>query len=460
MSHPVASFPLALVAPLLLGGLAAQSWQQVLPASAPSAREGHAMATDLGSGKVVMFGGSSGAAYLGDTWLFDGASWTALVGLAPPARTRSAMAFDEARGVFVMYGGINGVGISNWLAGTWELANGVWSQRPNGGIPPRRFGHAMAYDVVRGRVVMFGGRTNAGTIFTQDTWEWDGTSWTPFLPAHMPNNRMSHAMAFDPNLGKVVLFGGLQIGGPYRNDTWAWDGTDWMQLAPANAPTPRGDHAMATDRARGRIVLRGGYNGTDLLDTWEWDGATWSAVSSPAQPGVLALAAMATGPTGRHVVLFGGDDLAGATQVTWRYGDQAQATSFGSGCGVPPLTLAAAAGTQPALGQTFVSEVTAVPAGGLPFLSLGMSNTFAGAVPLPLDLSFLGMTGCTLYHDLTLLGLGCTWTGSAWQSSLALPNQPTLAGIDLYSQAYALAPGSNPLGLTTSNAQDLYLGLP
>lgn len=462
MRHPPRRllFPLSL--PLCAAAsLGAQSWQLALPATVPPARAGQAMATDLANGQVVLFGGYVGASYLGDTWLYDGTDWAQFAGTSPPARMRCAMAYDESRAAVVMYGGINGVGTNNWLAGTWELANGAWTQRPSSLFPPRRFGHAMAYDALRQRVVMFGGRTNAGTIFLQDTWEWDGTGWTPFTPVHAPSNRMGHSLAFDPNLGQVVLFGGLQLGGPFVGDTWTWNGTDWTQLSPASSPSPRGDHTMATDRARGRIVLFGGYDGSgDLTDTWEWHGGTWHAVTAPTQPGVLALTAMATGPTGRHVVMFGGDVGGPVVAPTWRFGDLATARSFGVGCGTPALTLLPVPGSEPVLGQTFDSVVSNVPAGGLPFLTLGGSATAAGGVPLPVDLTFLGMTGCSLYHDLLVLGLWCTPSGADWTNALPLQNDVTFLDVEIYAQAGALAPGANPFGLLTSNALGLYMALP
>lgn len=449
---------LAVVA--LAASLSAQSWQLASPATVPPARAGEVMATDLASGHVVMFGGYVGASYLGDAWSFDGANWSQLIGTQPPARMRAAMAYDENRATFVLYGGVNGFSTTSYLAGTWELANGTWSQRPSTLFPPRRFGHAMAYDAVRQRVVMFGGRTNAGTIFLQDTWEWDGTDWQYFTPAHAPSNRMGHSMAFDPNLGQVVLFGGLQLGGPFRNDTWTWNGTDWTELTPAAAPSPRGDQAMATDRARGRVVMFGGYDGADLTDTWEWNGGTWQAVAPAVQPGVLGLSAMATGPTGYHVVMFGGDVAGVVVAPTWRYGDLASVHAFGTGCGAPPMTLSPAPGSQPVLGQTFDSVITNVPAGGLPFLALGASATSAGGVPLPVDLSPLGMTGCWLYQDLVVLGFWCTPAGADWTNSLPLQNDASYVDVEIFAQAYALAPGSNPFGLLTSNALALYMALP
>jgi hypothetical protein len=419
------------------------------------------MATDLATGHVIVFGGYAGPLYLGDTWQYDGTNWSAVVGTAPPGRMRSAMACDQVRGATVLYGGINGVGTNNFLAGTWEFTGGVWALRATTHFPPRRFGHAMAYDANHGRVVMFGGRTNAGTIFLQDTWEWDGVDWLPFTPAHAPSNRMGHAMAFDPVSMTVLLFGGLQLGGPFQGDTWSWNGVDWTLRTPAHAPSARADHAMATDLARLRVVLRGGQDGNDLIDTHEWNGSDWSTPLTTVAPGPLALCAMATGPNGRHVVLFGGEDASSVVQnATWRFGHIAEVRSFGVGCGLPPLSLAPVAGSQPLLGQAFLSEITSVPAGEVPFLTLGFSNTTLGGMPLPLDLTSYGMNGCSLYHDLVYLGLPVTQAGSAWTNAFPVPGLPVLAGYEIYLQASTLAPGANLLGLITSNALGLRIGYP
>lgn len=447
---PTKTFPFPFL--VLLTVLPAQSWQLLSPPTSPSARAGQVMATDLATGRVLLFGGYAGTSYLGDCWSFDGSNWSSVSGTMPPARARAAMAFDEHRGAFVMFGGVNGIGANNWLAGTWEFAAGAWSQRPSTLFPPKRQGHAMAYDVGRQRVVMFGGRTNAGTIFLQDTWEWDGSGWSYLVPSHMPTPRMGHSLAYDPVNGRVLLFGGLQLGGPFVGDTWAFDGSDWTQLAPAHAPSPRGNHVMATDRVLGRIMLRGGSDGSDLTDTWQWNGSDWQQVVVGTPADALALAGAATGPTGAHVVMFGGDDSGVVAATTWRCGQFAASASIGVGCGLPALTLAPAGSSLPELGTTFVSEVGAGPAGALPFLSYGLTTT-------DVDLGAFGMPGCHLYHDLTLLGFWCTAAGSAWTSALPLAYQPDLAGIDVFAQAYAWAPGANPFGFVTSNALRLTLGL-
>ena len=47
-------------------------------------------------------------------------------------------------------------------------------------------------------------------------------------------------MAYDAATGQLVLFGGFdQQHGADLNDTWTWNGTTWTQLSPATSPPAR-----------------------------------------------------------------------------------------------------------------------------------------------------------------------------------------------------------------------------
>lgn len=317
----------AAVAPVLALAAAAQSapsyriparWWQASPPTSPAPRDAHRMATDLSAHHVVMFGGWNGSGYLGDTWEYDGSTWTQNMLAGPRARALHALAYDEARGVTLLFGGVFGPGQFGYLGDTWQYGDGVWKQLSSAAFPPPRFDHSMVYDRARGRIVMFGGRGSSGASLKNDTWEWDGSSWTRALPAVSPTPRAGHAMAFDPVSGRVLLFGGVQLGGPIVGDMWSWDGNTWTQLFPAHAPSARWHAVMATDLAGGYVVLYGGYDGADLMDTWSWDGTDWTLVQTRAQPEVPALPAMTTGPDGRHILLFGGEDATGVFRAeTW-----------------------------------------------------------------------------------------------------------------------------------------------
>jgi hypothetical protein len=193
----------------------------------------------------------------------------------------------------------------------------LWTLKEDFGPSPRA-AHAMAFDSNRGRVVLFGGNPYAGSILG-DTWEWDGEFWTQISDVG-PSPRSYHAMAFDSTRKVVLLFGGIGIAGTnVVADTWSWDGTDWTQLADTG-PAGRESHSLAFDTVRGRAVLFGGLAVAGLVnDTWEWDGQQWTEQENIG-PSARWGHGMVYDLVGGHTVLFGGVD--GNQQVladTWEW---------------------------------------------------------------------------------------------------------------------------------------------
>src|SRR5262249_27217895 len=145
---------------------------------------------------------------------------------------------------------------------------------------PAGQGAKMVYDVALGASVAFGGEIFLNPV--DQTAGWDGSGWS-VLASSGPQGRVGHALAYDLDRGLIVLFGGEQSklfgNGPVFNDTWEWDGTTWMPRSPSPSPAARQGHALAYDEARRRTVLFGGDDGasfpvgtpTYFGDTWEWD---------------------------------------------------------------------------------------------------------------------------------------------------------------------------------------------
>src|SRR5262245_31779901 len=67
-------------------------------------------------------------------------------------------------------------------------------------------GAPMAYDVARRRVVFLA--SSYGTAPVSETWEWDDQRWRRQPTPTSPPVRSLHAMAYDAQRHKVVLFGG------------------------------------------------------------------------------------------------------------------------------------------------------------------------------------------------------------------------------------------------------------
>jgi hypothetical protein len=132
---------------------------------------------------------------------------------------------------------------------------------------------------------------------------------------------------------------------------------------------------------------------------------------------------------------------------------------YGSGCtgtvGVPQL--AAQAGSRPIAGQTFAADLSNLPF-GIGLVGLGLSNTQSGALPLPFDLTPIGMTGCSLLADPAVFQV-VTGVGTTAPWTFAVPPAPTFLGVVLYAQGFSLDPTTNAFGFTASNAGRLKIGL-
>jgi hypothetical protein len=115
-------------------------WTALRPAHVPDARRGASMAAFRG--KVVLFGGEAAPNLwvpLGDTWTWDGSDWTKVtLAVSPPARAWSAMAATK-NGV-VLFGGSTiggGPGDNGALGDTWVWDGASWTQRDVSGPSPR-----------------------------------------------------------------------------------------------------------------------------------------------------------------------------------------------------------------------------------------------------------------------------------------------------------------------------------
>lgn len=180
-----------------------------------------------------------------------------------------------------------------------------WHQIVTPNSPPGRYTHGLAYDAQRHITILFGG-DSTGSSRLNDTWEFNGTTWTQIIPAQSPPGRanIDQALIYDAVRARTVLFGGLGASG-YLSDTWEYNGTTWTQIA-GQAPQERDSHTMVFDSQRGVTVLFGGYSSSGALnDTWEYAG-TWHQVSTSQSPTGRYHHAMAYDTRRNKVVLFGG----------------------------------------------------------------------------------------------------------------------------------------------------------
>lgn len=298
----------------------------------PDARGRMGFAWDAARHLAVLFGGKGGDTIYHDTWTFGGRPptvdvepnslesppchddfftftpggigplsirWQRLVNGAPVDLHDNARMFGtttqqlEIDPVRPSDNGLYRVSVSNDCGTTPSLPfsitvqEGAWIQTTLG---PKRENAQMAWDSGRGKVVLFGGfqapgEDGFGYATENDTWEYDGSTWTRVLPTSvLPGavpGRQTASMAYDPVRGVTVMFGGFYADDTHQNDrtlsdTWEWNGSTWTQKA--DGPGPRIKGQMVWDPDRQRIELYGGRVGPSAQanDLWEWDGTAWT----------------------------------------------------------------------------------------------------------------------------------------------------------------------------------------
>lgn len=151
-----------------------------LPAQeTPPARAFSASAYDTDRRVLVVFGGVSGEsnnpAVLAETWEFDGRAWRRVSSpQSPPPRYLHAMAYDASQRRVVLFGGLNDVRQPEPLGDTWLWDGRTWTRGPDG--PPARMGHSLTFDPARPRAVLSGGMYRGEVILT-DEWELVAGAW-------------------------------------------------------------------------------------------------------------------------------------------------------------------------------------------------------------------------------------------------------------------------------------------
>ncbi len=289
------------------------SWKGSNATTQPPPRAESAMAYDSANSTVVMYGGiADNATYLGDTWLWNGTNWEnatpSAPGSSPPARRGASMAFDPATGDAVLFGG-DASGVTNQ---TWTWNGSTWTEEFPTTSPSPRMDSSMAYDPVTGDIVLFGGE-NSAMAGLSDTWLWNGSDWTEALTTG-PAGRLDAPMAYDKATGEVVLFGGetaITNAGSLLDDTWDWTGSGWTEQSPSSSPPPSAGGSMTYDSATGSMLLFGGstaYQGNGLINSvWGWNGANWMLQSPTTSPPARLDASMTFDESKNRIVLFGGD---------------------------------------------------------------------------------------------------------------------------------------------------------
>lgn len=289
------------------------AWEEQSTTAWPGRAANAAVAFDAAAQRMILFGGYDAFVYSSETWSWDGNDWTLLdTPTHPTGRNRHAMAYDPVRDEIVLIGGQDH---SKSRADTWVFTDGTWIKRHDvGQRPGRLLGAAMTFDPNLQQVVLFGGYDNRRGHYglTNATWTWDGSTWTRLEPASSPSPRWDSELAYDPSRNALVLFGGNRGDEDYpqsANDTWVWDGTTWSEEVLTRSPSARYRHGLVTWGEH--VVMFGGrgdvHSDRDYGDTWVLESGAWRRLGlSPA-------------PSRRNLLNLGWDSVRGEAVLYGAY---------------------------------------------------------------------------------------------------------------------------------------------
>jgi hypothetical protein len=275
------------------------TWTEIALADGPGERHSPQWGYDPARQRLLVFGGyghhypGGENEYLNDVWelSLDGdPEWHEIFpsGTAPDGRLAGAAVYDPLRQRFVGFGGTRGLPVDTW---SLDLSGEpAWSTVDTDSTgPPGSYGMTTVYDILRDRMLLFGGSTSDDYWGVHnDVWALSlltaTPSWSRLAPSGAPPSaRRSGTAILDPLRDRMIVYGGWDSQSnetsSFLGDTWALSLSPephWTPLDPGG-PIPTGRDAMAAiyDPLGDRMVVFGGWSGNLMLnDTWflGWGG--------------------------------------------------------------------------------------------------------------------------------------------------------------------------------------------
>jgi hypothetical protein len=188
------------------------------------------------------------------------------------------MVYDGADKYVLLYGGSE---VPQFPNSTWKFVNGNWINITHGRTPGSLFGGAIAYDAFDGYVLLFSGGNQTATL--DKTWSFVGGNWTevnvtgtPPTPAGPYN---TDPMVYDPLLESVIYFY------PHSNYTYLYQSGAWKQVYAPEPSSLQAGGSLAFDPNSGLVLYFGGGSSPQ---TYAFNGTAWTSlvltVSPPSAP--------------------------------------------------------------------------------------------------------------------------------------------------------------------------------
>lgn len=309
-------------------------WVQRFPAHSPAARSTQGMVFDTARNRVVLFGGKAGTSTttttvkeFNDTWIYQNDDWTELnTPSAPAARQLPGMTYDPIRDRIVLFGGTfttksadGRTTTVNPYFDTWEFDGTTWTQRATDG--PHVAKPILQYDPSRNEIILLGLGDSSETLMYR--YDPAAATWTKLTPAALPPCVNESATTFEPNTNKILLTGGSCTTSSVAEETWEWDGTTWTKVdTHGTEPNRVFGHVLGYDVARNVVVVYGGTVafGLPRSTTYLYGSTIWLASDQNGfAPGPRSLFAFTTDPVNNAVWLLGGTADDEIRDDLWRY---------------------------------------------------------------------------------------------------------------------------------------------
>jgi hypothetical protein len=368
------------------------------------------------------------------TWVLEGETMRQLpVTNHPPFRDMPTLGYHPGLDRIVMFGGYY------LLRDTWVFDGSTWTQDPNPSQPITGNGAGnMYYDPHRSALVL----TQNGR---SEVWEWRGAGWTERVEARLPaafNGRWDVVTGFDPVRQRLIACGGsLGVTGNAQ-DTWEFDGTTWSLVPTAVLPpTPFLPRRLVHVSWLDRMVVIPRQPPWGLL---QYDGTTWSPLATEREL-YNGLAPLQN--SHRFPVCY--DDKRGELRVltqTLDYGlVGSQIWNLVSRTLVPTTH-------QPRLGERLGFGFD-LPTRPHAFCLLGLSgDLFPGIDVGAADGRIVPLANDGLFQISLQLGL-FTWLDAQGRGSVQLapiPTNPNLLGMLLHAAGAVLDPATGWVGTVTN----------
>ncbi len=280
-------------------------WIQQFPANSPAKRYAHSMVYDSNRQQTLLFGGINDTSTFADTWIFKNNNWNELAAAsAPSSRRHAALAFDPVKDKAVLFGGsslevANGVAKNIFKYDTWEFNGTSWTQVNADG--PKLNSAALSYDEARNQIILLGS-TEKGEA---ETHLYTGSGWKKLTPALSPKCVSASTLTYQSHNQRILFVGGGCATGGIVNETWEWDGETWTRVEVKAGPGDITGQALVYDPTERAAVLFGGFDFAVRSITYLYSDGVWKASFEQFDPGPRSQFVLQSVP-GAGLFLYGG----------------------------------------------------------------------------------------------------------------------------------------------------------